>query len=74
MSSLIGKSYTFDDGVNIKIVQIKLREENGIVSPFVTYESTSGNGIPRKLILSEKDFIHQFGHLFGLKEPPDKPF
>jgi hypothetical protein len=62
---LIGKSYTFEDGNIIEIVQIKHREIDGSSTPCVTYQIHQGNNLPRKLILSLNDFLGSFGHLFG---------
>lgn len=58
----VGKTYEFEDEVaKIHIVQVKLRE----ASYWVTYEIQWG-GLPKRQVTSEKDFIGQFGHLFGV--------
>lgn len=64
---LPGKSYTFEDGNNITIVQVKQTDEErgGFL---VTYTIKTGPGIPRKLILPLNEFIGTYGHLFNLAE------
>jgi hypothetical protein len=64
MDNLIGKKYTFDDGDEIIITQIKIRDDN---IPWVTYHIVQGPGIPRKLLMQYTDFIESFGHLFNIK-------
>lgn len=59
---LIGKSYTFEDGNSITITQIKIRDGN---EPWVTYQTISGPGIPRKFVMSLDEFNGHYGHLFG---------
>jgi hypothetical protein len=63
---LQGKSYTFEDGNNITVVQVKQTDEErgGFL---VTYTIKTGPGIPRKLILPLNEFIGTYGHLFNIE-------
>lgn len=63
-SELVGKSYNFDDGDSIKVIQVIDREIYNETTPVVTYLSQSGPGIPRKLQMPYHDFMEAFGHLF----------
>ena len=65
MSNLVGKSYTFEDGSIIHIIQIKIREHEDEPKPVVTYTVQMGNSLPRKLVLPLQEFLNTFGHLFG---------
>jgi hypothetical protein len=56
----VGQSFVFDDGAEIKIVQIKRRDDGF----WVTYETTFIRGLPRRLVMPERDFIETYGHLF----------
>lgn len=64
MNELVGKSYIFDDGNTITIIQIKDRDYQEEVKPFVTYTISNGNNLPRKLVMPLQEFIDTFGHLF----------
>lgn len=60
---LVGKSYTFDDGNKIEVIQCKVAEpDQG--GHLITYLTTVGPGIPRKLVMGGPEFINTFGHLF----------
>lgn len=59
---LVGKSYTFEDGASIKVIQVKERDDH---VEMVTYETRSGPGIPRKLVMNMGEFLDNFGHLFA---------
>ena len=60
---LVGKSYTFDDGNKIEVIQCKMTEpDRG--GTLITYHITLGPGIPQKLVMSGPEFINTFGHLF----------
>lgn len=73
MKDLVGKSHTFDDGNKIKVVQVKEREVNEVIQPFITYEISQPNSLPRKLVMTGKQFTDAYGHLFGLNnEHSDK--
>jgi hypothetical protein len=64
MTELVGKSYTFDDGSKIEVIQIKQREEHSSLIEVVTYHISQGNSLPRKLVMEKRTFIENFGHLF----------
>lgn len=57
---LVGKSFTFDDGDSIEIIQVKRRDDG----PWITYHIQQGPGIPRKLLMSAPEFMDTFSHLF----------
>ncbi len=65
MHDLVGKTYTFEDGNSITVVQIKERDGNEL---FVTYHVKKGPGIPQKLVLPMVEFVEHYGHLFGLTD------
>jgi hypothetical protein len=65
---LLGKSYTFEDGDRIEIVQVKRRD----TGPWITYHVYQGPGIPRKLLMTADEFDITYGHLFGLREAETK--
>lgn len=64
---LLGKIYTFEDGDRIEVVQVKRRD----TGPWITYHVYQGPGIPRKLLMTAKEFEITYGHLFGLREIED---
>ena len=64
---LLGKSYTFEDGDRIEVVQVKRRD----TGPWITYHIYQGPGIPRKLLMTAEEFDVTYGHLFGLREIED---
>ena len=60
---LVGKSYTFEDGNRMEIIQVREQDElRGGAS--VTYLAYQGPGIPQKLILNLEQFIEIYGQLF----------
>ena len=61
---LLGKSYTFEDGDKIEVIQIKRRD----TGPWVTYHITQGPGIPRKMVMEAEEFNQNYGHLFGIED------
>lgn len=63
---LVGKNYTFEDGNVIRVIQIKEREIDNELQPFVTYEIFQGRNLPRKLVMTMRQFIDNYGHLFGI--------
>jgi hypothetical protein len=67
MNELVGKSYTFEDGSKIEVIQMKSRELEAATVPCVTYCVSQGRSIPRKLVMSLTEFVDTYGHLFGLK-------
>jgi hypothetical protein len=68
MNNLVGKSYTFEDGSTITVMQIKNRDEG---EQLVTYHVQQGPGIPRKLVMTMVEFVSTFGHLFRPKKEKD---
>lgn len=58
--SLIGRIHTFDDGIKLRIVDIKQREE----CPWITYETQHVGAIPKRFSLKLKEFLDKYGHLF----------
>lgn len=63
LTDLVGKSYVFDDGNSITVTQVKIRDGN---EPWVTYQTISGPGIPRRYVMTLHEFLNTYGHLFGL--------
>ena len=55
-----GTCYTFPDGIEIKLLQVKQRE-TGLNA---LYEITYPGGIPKRHILNLHEFVKQWGHLF----------
>jgi hypothetical protein len=60
---LVGKSYVFEDGNKIEVVQIK-RTDTDRGGYLVTYHVTRGPNLPQKLVLSINEFANYYGHLF----------
>lgn len=60
MEQLVGKSYTFEDGSNITVLQLKNRED-GL---WVHYTISMNDSLPRKLVMPLTEFNNTFGHLF----------
>jgi hypothetical protein len=60
MNNLEGKTFTFDDGSTIEVIQIKPRED-GL---WVHYITSINNSLPRKLLMRLEEFNNTFGHLF----------
>jgi len=60
---LIGKSYVFDDGNKIEIMQVKKTDEDR-GDYLVTYHVTRGPSIPQKLVLPVAEFLNYYSHLF----------
>ena len=57
---LVGLSYKFEDGNEIKVTQVKNREDG----PWVTYEIKTGPGIPKRLVMPVYEFWGNYSHLF----------
>ena len=57
----VGKSFTFEDGNSITIIQIKRRDEEQY---WVTYKVVTGPGVPARFVLEWNKFIDHYGHLF----------
>jgi hypothetical protein len=63
MNDLVGKSYVFEDGNSITVMQIKTTDpERG--GQYVTYHVKIGPGNPQKLVLPIEEFMGMYGHLF----------
>ena len=61
MNNLVGKSYTFEDGGKIEVIQVKSRED-GL---WVHYIISMNSSLPRKLVMKHNEFMTNFRHLFG---------
>jgi hypothetical protein len=60
----IGRQFTFEDNRSIKIIDVKLRDRD-TVEWWVTYEiKFARDGVPKRLSMTEREFISAFGHLF----------
>jgi hypothetical protein len=60
----VGRQFTFEDHRSIKIIETNLRDF-GYPEYWVIYEiKFAKDGIPKRLQMSEKEFIGSFGHLF----------
>jgi hypothetical protein len=59
-NDLVGKSYTFEDGSLISVIQLKNRED-GL---WVHYEISINSSLPRKLLMPVNEFINTYEHLF----------
>lgn len=60
LQEMVGKSYRFDDGNSITIVQIKTRD----TGPWVTYETLLDGSIPKRTVMPHSEFMSVFAHLF----------
>ena len=58
---LMGKSYIFEDGGKIEVLQIKKRDD-GL---WVTYQISMNDSLPRKLTMHRREFMDHYKHLFG---------
>jgi hypothetical protein len=63
-SQLIGKTFVFEDGHSIEVIQIKLKEVNNEVTPFVTFYTYQGGPMHRQSVMTYSEFMSTFGHLF----------
>jgi hypothetical protein len=61
IQSLVGKTFTFEDGNSITVTQVKLRDE-GIY--WVTYMTVTGPGVPVRYVMTHEEFINTYGYLF----------
>lgn len=59
-SHIEGKEYEFDDGIKLRIIQIKQRE----TGPWITYEHVYQGAFPRRFSQKLGEFIDTYGHLF----------
>jgi hypothetical protein len=60
LQQMVGKSYRFEDGNSITIVQIKTRD----TGPWVTYETLLDGSIPKRTVMPHGEFMSVFAHLF----------
>ena len=60
---LVGKSYVFEDGNKIEVIQVKRTDENR-GDYLVTYHVTHGPSIPQKLVLPVAEFLGYYVPLF----------
>ena len=60
LQQMVGKSYKFEDGNSITIVQIKTRD----TGPWVTYETLLDGSIPKRTVMPHSEFMSVFAHLF----------
>ena len=63
-NDLVGRKFVFDDGSVIQVIQIKNRDYDESVEPFITFTVSNGNSLPRKLVMREQEFRDTYGHLF----------
>ena len=63
--TLLGQSYTFEDGNKIEIIQVKKTDENR-GDYLITYHVTHGSSIPQKLVLPVAEFLSYYSHLFDV--------
>ena len=66
---LEGKSYLFEDGISITVLEVKTRDE-GV--QWVHYATSQSNSIPKKLQMEANEFVSTYGHLFDVGQPRDK--
>ena len=59
-SEFVGRTHKFEDGATIHVVQSKRRDDGY----WITYETNYGTGLAKRHVISESQFIDQFGHLF----------
>lgn len=57
---LIGKDYTFSDGIILRVIQIKQRE----TALWVTYEHVYSGAMPRRFSETLEKFMETYGHLY----------
>lgn len=63
--SLVGKSYVFEDGAKIEVIQVKdTDEDHG--DKLVTFHVTIGPSVPRKQVMAINEFIEHYSHLFDI--------
>jgi len=61
LQKYVGKSFTFEDGNSITVIQIKRRDEEQY---WVTYQTVTGPGVPARFVLEWNQFKEHYGHLF----------
>lgn len=65
---MVGRIFHFDDGASLRIVQVKEREDG----PWVTFEATFNNSVPRRQVMPAHQFIESYIHLFPELESGDQ--
>lgn len=60
---LVGKSYTFEDGNKIEVLQVVERHD-GLTVTFNTSVVGNDNVIPRKNLMLFDEFMSHYKHLF----------
>lgn len=65
MRNYVGKSHTFPDGNRMEIIQSKVREIDNETQLFLTIMTYQGKSLPRKTVMTYKQFEDAFGHLFA---------
>lgn len=58
-NDLVGKNFTFEDGVKCEIIQIKKRDDGDWITFHVI-----GKSVPRKVVMKVDEFLNHYGHLF----------
>ena len=64
MKDYVGKSHTFPDGNKLEVIQAKTREIDNETQVFLTVMTYQGRSLPRKTVMTYKQFDAEFGHLF----------
>jgi hypothetical protein len=62
---LEGKSYKFEDGISITVLQVKTRDE-GV--QWVHYATSDEKSLPKKLQMEVNEFVATYGHLFNVDQ------
>jgi hypothetical protein len=60
---LVGKSFVFEDGAKIEVIQVKDTDEDR-GDKLVTFHVTIGPGVPRKQVMVIREFMEYYSHLF----------
>ena len=58
--NLAGEEHVFPDGVRLRVVQLKQREDTW----WITYETDYGKSLPRRFTQRLGEFVNTYGHLF----------
>jgi hypothetical protein len=65
VAELLGKSYIFEDGNAIEVIQVKKTDpDRGHLIKYLIHQGSLN--LPRKLVMSTKEFNDSFGHLFDV--------
>ena len=60
VQDLVGRVYEFEDGARIHVFQVKRRDDGF----WVTYEVIFPGCLAKRQVMTERDFIEKFSHLF----------